>query len=156
VGWPAEAGSLLASPARRAEVAAGTGSSRFALACAPGVVCQLPAVTRLYLAKPILGPSGSWFLRDRFKDVNTVLGSSNQHVAQVDGGLQLAYSSLTGPQSNLHVDHVIVATSYVVDVKRLSVLHPDILRVLRRVTGSPARELSHSFESSVRISTCAD
>jgi FAD-dependent urate hydroxylase len=126
------------------------------MAFAPGVVRQLPAATRLYVAKRILGPSGSWFLRDRFKDVNTMLGSSIQNVAQVDGGLRLAYSSLTGPQSNLDVDHVIAATGYVVDVERLSFLHPDILRVLRRVTASSAPELSLSFESSVRISTSAD
>jgi cation diffusion facilitator CzcD-associated flavoprotein CzcO len=127
----------------------GPGWSLFTVAHAPAMVRLLPTALRLYLVRRILGPSGAWFLHDRFLRVNSVLATSIRHVVKTGRGLQLTCSSAGGGESQLDVDHVVAATGYKVDIEKLRFLHPEVRRNLWLAAGSAAPILSHNFESSV-------
>jgi hypothetical protein len=107
----------------------------------------LPEQKRVQLFRDSLGPAGAWWLRDRVENgVPLVLGHRLVS-AHADGdGVRLALAS-AGPNSELHVHHVIAATGYRVSVDRLDFLVPDLRARVELVGGAP--RLSAFFESSV-------
>ena len=86
----------------------------------------LPEGYRITKAPTVLGPSGSWWLRDRVEGVVDVLtGHTVREAAAVTGGVRL---TLDGPrQSVLDAEHVIAGTGFRVDIARLPFL-PERLR----------------------------
>jgi thioredoxin reductase len=101
---------------------------------------------RLTKARTVLGPSGSWWLRDRIEGVVDVLTDHRVKGAVAAGsGLQLL---LDGPkQSTVEVDHVMAGTGFKIDVAGLPELGANIVSRLRTAGGYPV--LTRNCESSV-------
>jgi FAD-dependent urate hydroxylase len=112
----------------------------------PSLFRRLPEDMRITKARTVLGPNGSWWLKDRVDGVIEVLNGHQVRKAAADGsGVELL---LDGPaQSTLHVDHVLCGTGYRIDLKRLDFL-PDGLRTqISTVNGYPT--VARTGESSV-------
>jgi hypothetical protein len=127
----------------------GSGWKLFFCAHTPNLFRYLPEQIRLEAVRRILGPAPGWFIRDQV--VGKVPFNLGVKVIKADIrnsriGLQLASGS--GGLKTLEADHVIAATGYRVDLRRLSFLSPDLLAGIRSVEQTPV--LSSNFESSVR------
>jgi FAD-dependent urate hydroxylase len=107
---------------------------------------QLPQDIRVIKARTVLGPNGSWWLKDRVDGVVDVLtGHRVKGAVSAGSGLQLL---LDGPKrSSIDVDHVIAGTGYRVSVARLPYLTEELKSRIRAVSGYPV--LNRSCESSV-------
>ncbi|GAA2699306.1 hypothetical protein GCM10010412_095720 [Nonomuraea recticatena] len=125
----------------------GPGWALRGLCWAPGLVRLLPASQRLWLHRRALGPSGSWWLRDRVENVVPVHLQRRITRARLDGST--ARLTLAGDAGELRTDHVLAATGYRIDVDALSLLAPELRRAIARVPGSGAPRLSPGLESSV-------
>ena len=92
----------------------------------PAAFRLLPQSMRITKARTVLGPAGSWWLKDRVEGVVDVLTSHHVRQAVPSGsGVRL---HLEGPrQSSVDADHVIAGTGFRVDVDRMTFL-PDRLR----------------------------
>jgi hypothetical protein len=145
---PPPAGTGRLSTLRRPDSPLGPGWRHVAVSSLPGSFRRLPATARLGLVRTILGPSGAWWLRERFIDDITVHSGRRVTAATVvDGRVRLQVTDRGGNGTALIADHVIAATGYRADVDRLGFVDAGTRAALRRVGGSPA--LSGSFESSV-------
>ena len=114
---------------------------------APFMFRYLPAETRIKLVRRVLGPLGAYWLRERVDGRLPVLDGHRVTEARPDGGkITLTVASGTGTKV-LSVDHVLAATGYRVDLRRLDFLAPELCDQVRCVAGWP--HLSTSFESSV-------
>lgn len=107
---------------------------------------RLPEVVRVTKARTVLGPNGSWWLRDRVDGVVDVLtGLRVKGAVSAGSGLQLL---LDGSQrSSIDVDHVIAGTGYRVDLARLPFLAAELRARILTAGGYPV--LSRDCESSV-------
>jgi len=106
----------------------------------------LPREMRAAKARSVLGPAGSWWLRERVEGViDTLAGYRVRQADARDAGVRLF---LDGPrEAVLDADHVIAGTGFRVDLARLPFL-PDSLR-LRVATFMNYPVLSRAGESSV-------
>jgi hypothetical protein len=103
--------------------------------------------TRLRLIGEILGPAGGWWLRERVEGCFPVELQTQIVGAARDGdGVSLELRRASGPAS-LHVDHVIAATGYHVDLAAISFLAEPLRAQIASIGSWP--RLSPSFESSV-------
>jgi hypothetical protein len=80
---------------------------------------------------------------ERLRDVPVSTSRAVRSAAINSSGVVLGLDDGT----TRHVDHVLAATGYEVDVTRYSFLAPELLAGVDRVGGSP--RLDHGFESSV-------
>lgn len=108
---------------------------------------RLPQDIRIRLAVAILGPSGSWWLKNRVQGVVETITSCRVVAAQPAGrGLRL---QLQGPQrSSVEVDHVVAATGFPVDLDRLTFLQAGLRAQVRTANHYPL--VNRAGESSVR------
>ena len=114
---------------------------------APFMFRYLPAETRIKLVRRVLGPLGAYWLRERVDGHLPVLDGHQVTAARPDGDkIALTVASSTGTKV-LSVDHVLAATGYRVDLRRLDFLAPELGNQVRCVAGWP--HLTNSFESSV-------
>jgi thioredoxin reductase len=121
--------------------------SRF-FANSPQLFRLLPQALRLMWVKTHLGPAGGWFAKQKIEGrVPLVLGYTVERAELKDGQVALHLSSADGNRRELHVDHVITATGYRVDLERLKFLSSEIRSEIRYVERSPL--LSANFESSI-------
>jgi hypothetical protein len=127
----------------------GPGWSLFALSRAPELVRYLPPAARLFLVRNVLGPSGAWWLRTRFKQINVALETEIEGARPSNGKLALQLRTAAGVRSVLTVDHAIAATGYRVDLDALPFLEPALRPHIARIGGTAAPGLSPFFESSV-------
>jgi thioredoxin reductase len=114
---------------------------------APWLTRLLPESYRLRLAT-VPGPLGGAFMKDR------VIGKVPLFLGHVVTGAEVSASSVRlrtetrdGAKGILHVDHVLAATGYKIDLDRLSFLSADLRAGIRRLGGAP--DLSPKYESSV-------
>jgi hypothetical protein len=114
---------------------------------APFMFRYLPAGTRIRLVRQVLGPLGAWWLRDRVDGKLPVLENARVTSARADGEKVVLTATSAAGSQELQVDHVLAATGYRVDLRRLDFLDPALRDGLRRVAGWP--HLTGSFESSV-------
>lgn len=111
----------------------------------PGIFRLLPESRRVVYGRTFLGPSGSWWLRDRVEGVVDALTSTRVRAAAAQGsGVRL---TLDGSVKTLDVDHVIAGTGFHVDVAGLPFLGQDLLARIPSAKGYPA--LSRVGESRV-------
>ena len=75
------------------------------------------------------------------------LGAHVEHVQARDSRVRIDIHQRSGRRSSIDVDHVIAATGYKVDVRRVDFLHQELRQMIRSSDGIPA--LSRQFESSV-------
>lgn len=113
----------------------------------PWLYRYFPDGFRLHAARSHLGPSGGWFMRDRAKAVPVLAGMRITGARESNGRAQLRLADGTGAEMDLIVDHVIGATGYENDVRRLPFLSSDMVGRMDLVGNSP--RLSAQFESSI-------
>jgi hypothetical protein len=113
------------------------------------VVRFLPDSARLWLVKNVLGPSGGFWLRDRFESaVAPLLGRRIADVqATPAGGVRLRLTRNGGEPEIVEADHLVAGTGYRLDVDRLEFLDAGLRSAVRRVQGAP--RLDGSFQSSI-------
>jgi cation diffusion facilitator CzcD-associated flavoprotein CzcO len=127
----------------------GPGWKLFLCTNLPLVFRQMPENFRLDKVRRILGPAPCWFIKEQvvgkvgFNLAVTVTGA-----AVNKGRVSIQLTDKKGTQKELTADHVIAATGYKADLKRLVFLDSGILSGLRCVGGTPT--LSSNFESSLR------
>jgi thioredoxin reductase len=94
------------------------------------------------------GPSGAWWLRERIEGRVEVCPDSQVQSASISGGRVHMRLTRPGGTEEVVTDHLIAATGFRVDVRRLDYLAPGLLASLHtEADGIPA--LSASFETSV-------
>jgi len=119
-----------------------------ALAEAPLVFHYLPTALRLHVVRTHLGPAGGWFIRDRvIGKIPLLLGSQVVQAECHEGRARLTIKSADGTESYVMTDHVIAATGYRIDLRRVSFLDQAIVATLHSVDHAPV--LSSNFESSI-------
>jgi thioredoxin reductase len=122
-------------------------SSRF-FADAPWVFHYLPESIRVKAVQRALGPSGGYFVRDMVIDkVPLLLGCSPEQADIHEGKVRLQLRSLDGTTKEVVTEHVIAATGYKVDLRRLPFLSQGLRSQVRVMNGAPV--LASNFESSV-------
>ncbi|OAF05133.1 hypothetical protein AYJ54_22025 [Bradyrhizobium centrolobii] len=113
----------------------------------PFVFRHLPDSVRVDKVKSTPRPAAGWFMKDRMRGVNLEL---NQHIKSaevLDNRVILRLVRSDGTENTIDVDHVVSATGFEVDVKRLPYLARDVANSLKVVEGAP--RLSANFESSI-------
>ncbi len=114
----------------------------------PLVFRLFPQKTRLRIIRTHLGPSTGWAMRDRAVGTFPMhLGTSGLTVEQRGDKVAVSFVDASGAQQELIADHVIAATGYRPDIKKLRFISDDLRRQIKCVEDSPT--LSSHFESSV-------
>ena len=117
------------------------------LSDAPWVFRFFPHAIRSRTVRAHTAPKGGWAMKDRFVGRVTALLGHTIEKAELGGGqVQLTLVG-TGGRAIHTADHVIAATGYRVDLRRLTFLSKDIRNSVRAVNHAPV--LSSRFESSV-------
>jgi thioredoxin reductase len=133
---------------RHPESAIGPGlRSRF-YTDAPGVFFHLPESLRLKIVKRHLGPAPGWAVKDQVVGHVPLLEGYTVAAARENGDqVQLDLTVPGGGRMTLDTDHVICATGYKVELRRIACLDREIVAGLRKVEDTPV--LSTNFESSM-------
>lgn len=113
----------------------------------PHVFHGLPKPVQHRLIKGFLGPAGGWFLRGRFDRVPLLAGYEVNRAEASGGRAVLSLKSVDGEERKIETEHVIAATGYRADVRRLAFLGAGIASELKLLNNVP--KLSSHFESSV-------
>jgi hypothetical protein len=115
---------------------------------APLLFHYLPEASRLRKVREHLGPAGGWFMRDRVLGrLPILLGYHLRSAELADGRVRLRLVTSDGAECRLTSEHVIAATGFRIDLRRLPFLAAEILAQLKTVDHTPV--LSSSFQSSV-------
>jgi NADPH-dependent 2,4-dienoyl-CoA reductase/sulfur reductase-like enzyme len=115
---------------------------------APLLIHALPKRFRFEFARRHLGPAASKAMKDKVVGRVPLLLERELAAAAVENsGVALTLSRKDGGHERLHVDHVIAATGFRVDLSRLTLLNPSLRRDIAEYRGAPI--LTRNFESSV-------
>lgn len=109
----------------------------------PLLLRKLPEDVRERAAARSIRPAGAGWLRDRVGRVTITLRAQATAADEHDGGVRVRLAD----GSVRHVNHVLLATGYRVDVERCALLGADLLSGLERRGGLPV--LGRGLESSV-------
>jgi thioredoxin reductase len=133
---------------REPESGLGSGWATWLYSNHPDLFRQLPSKTRVYRARTALGPAGANWLRPRVEDQFPVLlGHTVTSATAQDGRVRLAVTRVGQSSREFAADHVIAATGYRTDLRRLHFL-PEVLRSrLQTLAGSPV--VGRDYQSSV-------
>jgi thioredoxin reductase len=116
---------------------------------APLLFHLMPVGFREKVVRSHLGPAAGWPMRARVVGRIPVLSGSELLNARITAeGVRLELRRKTGEATDVTVDHVIAATGYRVDVRRLTYLDQALLSRVAHVNQAPV--LSRRFESSVK------
>lgn len=126
----------------------GVGWKMVLCAHAPLVFRQMPERFRLEKVRRTLGPAPGWFTKElTVGKVPFNLGVAITEANAVDGRVRLQLTDDAGAKRTLEADHVIAATGYRVDLRRLTFVHSTDLAQIHSVEQTPV--LSSNFESSL-------
>ncbi len=115
---------------------------------APGLFRYFPENLRLSIVKRHLGPAPGWPMKKRVQgNIPMLLGYSIAQAAAANGGVRLTLSTSDGQVREHDTEHVVAATGYKPDIRRLDFLDAAIRNQLRTVAHAPV--LSADFESSI-------
>jgi Pyridine nucleotide-disulphide oxidoreductase len=115
---------------------------------APLLFHFLPTAVRQDVVRRHLGPAAGWPMKELVVGRIPVLSGHELHSATIaDGCVSLNLRSSGDRTKNIQIDHVIAATGYRVDIRRLGYLDKSLLVRLKHVDQAPI--LSTRFESSV-------
>jgi FAD-dependent urate hydroxylase len=119
---------------------------RCAVWYSPAAFRMLPESVRVTKARTVLGPGGSWWLKDRVEGVLDILRGHQLRGATPQGsGVRL---SLDGPQqSAVDADHVVAGTGFRIDVGRLGFLAEPLRAQIATLNKYPV--VSRAGETSV-------
>jgi len=119
---------------------------------APALFRYLPQEYRSRMMRTFLGPAAGWVMKERIARVSLLLGTEVQHAETCGERVRLRLTNHENERFDLFTDHVIAATGYEVDVRRLSFLDEKMRLCVRPVASAPVKfapMLSQDFESSV-------
>lgn len=115
---------------------------------APWLFHRLPQSLRHRVVRRSHGPSGAWFIRDKIENGPAILLGCAVERAEVQGNrVRIELRTSDKAKREVVSEHVIAATGYKIDVRKLSFLSPEIQSQLRTIENTPV--LSASFGSSV-------
>jgi FAD-dependent urate hydroxylase len=107
---------------------------------------RLPKEMRITKARTVLGPCGSWWLKDRVDGVIETLTSHRVKEATANGsGVRLLLDG--AQQSTIDVDHVVAGTGFRIDLARLRFLPERLRAQITTLNGFPV--VSRVGESSI-------
>ncbi|MCX4811695.1 NAD(P)-binding domain-containing protein [Streptomyces sp. NBC_01239] len=137
-------------PRLRPESPFGRAWSLWALSYYPHPYRYLPAETRHYLVRRVLGPLGAWWLRERFEgkvQVSEVERIVRAEAGPANSGPTLTVATPGGGTEQLTADHVIAATGYRVDIAAMDFLGDELRTQLAVSRGAP--KLGAGYVSSI-------
>jgi hypothetical protein len=109
---------------------------------------QMPEQFRLEKVRKVLGPAPGWFVKEHvLGKIPFNLGVNIAEAGIKNGQAQLQLTDGAGNKRIVTSDHVIAATGYKVDLRRLDFIECGLLSEIRSVDHTPV--LSSNFESSV-------
>jgi NADPH-dependent 2,4-dienoyl-CoA reductase/sulfur reductase-like enzyme len=115
---------------------------------APLIIHAMPKRLRLEFVRRHLGPAASGVMKDRvIGRVPLLLGRQLIGAAVAGDGVALTLGGQNGQREALHVDHVIAATGFRTDIRRLDFLSAPLREEIADFEHTPV--LSRYFESSV-------
>jgi thioredoxin reductase len=133
---------------RRPFTGIGAGWKLWMCANLPLVFRLMPESFRIEKVRSVLGPAPGWFVKDQ------VIGKVKFHLeSRLEGAeregdhLKVLLQKSSGQRESLQLSHLVAATGYRTDVRRVTFFDDDILSNLTQVDKSP--KLSANFESSV-------
>ena len=133
---------------REPESGLGSGLSTWFYSDHPQLFRRLPRNTRVYRARTALGPAGAWWLRERVEGQFPVwTGQTVSSAKPEDEKAQLSVAGAGSASRELTVDHVIAATGFRINLKRLEFLPEAMRSSLQTVAGSAA--VGRDYQSSV-------
>lgn len=148
IGWngqPLDPNRPLLKRLREPEAGLGSGWSTWFYSNHPELFRRLPEKTRVYRARTALGPAGATWLRPRVEGQFPVRTGQTVIAAKVlDRKVRL---QIAGGGPDVTADHVIAATGYRINLKRLAFLPEAVRSSLRTVGGSAA--VGADYQSSV-------
>lgn len=116
---------------------------------APLLFHAMPERFRLLVVKRHLGPAPGWFMKERVVGRFPLhLGASIREVEVRDARLRMRIEQQAGGGKALEYEHVIAATGYRPEIRRLPFFDRALLEGTNTVEGAPV--LDRNFESSVR------
>lgn len=124
----------------------GPGWRSFMCSNAPRLFRRLPEAMRLRATKRHLGPAPGWFMQGKLK-AETHLGHTIEKATVHGKGLLLKALGADGARREIFADHVIAATGYVPDLRRIPFLDGALRQQIAHVVHTP--KLSDHFETSV-------
>jgi thioredoxin reductase len=147
-GTPLASDRPLLQRLREPESGLGSGWATWFYSNHPDLFRRLPSNTRVYRARTALGPAGANWLRPRVEGQFPVLLGHTVTSATAQGGrVSLAVTRAGQSSREFVADHVIAATGYRTDLRRLQFL-PEALRSrLQTLAGSPV--VGRDYQSSV-------
>jgi thioredoxin reductase len=114
----------------------------------PQLFRLLPLGLRLKIVRRHLGPSAGWPIKARVVGKLPIMTGATPERAELhNGGVRLHMQKTDGGSVEVHVDHVVAATGYRVDLDRLKFLDDTLRKKIRTGDGAPL--LSAQFEASV-------
>jgi hypothetical protein len=126
----------------------GPGWKLFWCTNAPLIFRKMPQEFRLDKVRRILGPAPCWFTKEQVAGkVGLNLGAAVTDAKVQNGRVTLRLTDKAGKEKTLTTDHVIAATGYKVDLRRLTLMGPDLQSKVQTVENTPV--LSSNFESTV-------
>jgi thioredoxin reductase len=129
------------------EAGLGFGWRNVAVSHFPMTFYSLPSSFRRYIVARSHGPSGAWWLKERVSGPIPILPSLEiERAFEVRQRVHLVVQA-DDAQQNLEADHVIAATGYKPDLRRLSFLDQHLMVQIDASNGVP--RLSRCGESSV-------
>jgi thioredoxin reductase len=115
---------------------------------APWMFRYFPENLRLSIVQKHLGPAPGWPMKKRVQGkVPMLLGRNIAQAQRSNGGVRLSLSSEDGRMEEHETDHVVAATGYRPDVRRLTFLAETIQNQVHTIQNAPV--LSPDFQSSV-------
>jgi FAD-dependent urate hydroxylase len=123
---------------REPEAGLGSGWSTWFYSRCPDLFRHLPRSTRIYRARTALGPAGASWLRGRVEGEFPILpGHALDRAEATPDGVRLRLTSRAGVPTELDADHVIAATGYRPDLRRLTFLGDGLRARLATVASTP-------------------
>lgn len=115
---------------------------------APGLFRYFPEDLRLRIVQNHLGPAPGWPMKERIQGkVPMLLGYTIARAEARGGGVHLVLAAEDGTIREHETEHIVAATGYKPDLRRLGFLDAAIRNEIRAVANAP--ELSADFQSSV-------
>ena len=126
----------------------GPGWRSFLCTSAPLVFRKMPEGFRVKVVRKHLGPAGGWFVKEQVVGkVGLYPGLTVTDARHQNGRVHLQLHNGDGVARTVSADHVIAATGYQVDLRRVGFLNSDVRMGIRQLGHAPL--LSAHFESSM-------
>lgn len=133
---------------REPESGLGSGLATWFYSNHPDLFRRLPSKTRVYRARTALGPAGAVWLRPRVENQFPLLvGHAVTSATAQDGRVRLTVARAGQSSRDFEADHVIAATGYRTDLRRLPFLSEALQSRLATLAGSPV--VGRDYQSSV-------